>query len=54
MSKRVQVKIFSDRNKDEVEKKANAFLHTLPAEEVVDVKFSSSDGTYDVLVSFTR
>ncbi|MDR6549609.1 sporulation protein Cse60 [Paenibacillus qinlingensis] len=48
----IQVRVFSSSNKMLVQDDANKFLAGLPESSVVDVKFSSSDGSFDILVTY--
>ncbi|WP_082927498.1 sporulation protein Cse60 [Paenibacillus oryzisoli] len=48
----IQVRVFSSSNKMLVQDDANKFLATLSDSSVVDVKFSSAEGTFDILVTY--
>jgi hypothetical protein len=50
----MQVELFSGTGINELQKEVNEFLSGLPAEEIVDVKFTCSNESWDVLVCYTK
>ncbi|SET56423.1 sporulation protein Cse60 [Paenibacillus sp. NFR01] len=54
MEKTNLVKLFSGSDKSIVENQVNTFLKALNKEELVEVKFTSGDGTFDVMVHYQK
>ncbi|MGG3281808.1 sporulation protein Cse60 [Paenibacillus solani] len=52
MLKKLKVEIFCDSELDELQEKVNEFLYNLHPDDVKDIKMSSSDGTFDVMIIY--
>ena len=52
MLKTLKVELFSDSNLDDLQEQVNEFLYNIHPDDVKDVKLSSADGTYDILVIY--
>lgn len=52
MLKTLKVELFSDSNLDDLQEQVNEFLSNIHPDDVKDVKLSSADGTYDILVIY--
>ena len=51
-AKTLKVELFSDSNLDDLQEQVNEFLYNIHPDDVKDVKLSSADGTYDILVIY--
>lgn len=54
MLKTLKVELFSDSNLDDLQEQVNEFLYNIHPDDVKDVKLSSADGTYDILVIYIK
>lgn len=52
MLKTLKIELFSDSNLDDLQEQVNEFLYNIHPDDVKDVKLSSADGTYDILVIY--
>lgn len=54
MLKTLKVELFSDSDLDQLQDQVNEFLYKLHPDDVKDVKLSSADGTYDILIIYKQ
>ncbi|MEX3620194.1 sporulation protein Cse60 [Paenibacillus glucanolyticus] len=54
MLKTLKVELFSDSDLDQLQDQVNEFLYKLHPDDVKDVKLSSADGTYDILIVYKQ
>lgn len=54
MQKKLKVEFFCDSELEEVQEQVNEFLNDLHPDDVKDIKMSSSDGTFDVMIIYAE
>lgn len=47
-----KIKLFSKGSQNDIEDEVNEFLNTLKAENVIDIKLSSTADTFDIMVIY--
>ena len=48
----MRIKLFATNNAETLENKVNEFLKTLNVEQIVDIKYSSSDNYCEVVIVY--